>query len=116
MSEEKKQAPLKTLRDGAVVIKLWQQNSKNGPFVTASIGNTYKDPKTGEFKESRSFSETDLLKLQELVPEARKEAMLWREHLKGAERYQNLSEQRDEVMEQAAPAQPSVQRQRSRER
>ena len=44
MSEDKKQAPLKTLRDGAVVIKLWQQNSKNGPFVTASIGNTYKDP------------------------------------------------------------------------
>jgi hypothetical protein len=116
MSEEKKQAPLKTLRDGSVVIKLWQQDSKKGPFVTATIGNTYKDPKTGEFKESRSFSENDLLKLQVMVPEARKEAILWKNHFKEMERPQNLSQQRDEVMERAAPSQRSVQREQGRER
>lgn len=135
--QEKGQPPLQTLRDGAVNVKLWRQESpENGAFVTAMIGRTYKDPETGEYRESRSLSGADMLRAQALLGEAHREAGKWRQHFRENERQQGapepeapeavaardaaleqhgqaggldspgLAQQRDAAMANAAPATP----------
>lgn len=86
MSEEKKNAPIQTLRDGAIVVKLWQQEGKNGPYVSATLGRTYQNEQTGEYGESRSLSGSDVLKAQALLGEANKEMVQWREYHKELDR------------------------------
>lgn len=88
MNEETRNAPIKTLRDGAVVVKIWEQHGKNGPYTSATIGRTYKNEQTGEFGESRSLSGSDVLKVQALLGEANKEMILWREYHKEIARQQ----------------------------
>lgn len=88
MSEDKKQAPIQTLRDGAIVIKLWRQDGKNGPYVSATLGRTYKNEETGEYGESRSLSGSDVLKAQALLGEANKEMILWRDYYREIQRQQ----------------------------
>ena len=90
MSEENRgQPPLQTFRDGAVVVKLWRQESpENGPFVSATIGRTYMDAATNEYRESRSLSGTDMLKAQALLGEAHREAVKWRQFFREEERRQ----------------------------
>lgn len=101
MSEDQKRAPIQTLRDGAVVIKLWEQNGKNGPYVSATLGRTYKNEQTGEFGESRSLSGSDILKAQALLGEANKEMILWRNYYKERER------QTDQAPSESPEAAPS---------
>ncbi len=112
MSNETKQAPIQTFRDGGVVVKLWRQDGgENGPFVSATIGRTYRDPKSNEYRESRSLGGTDMLKAQALLGEAHREALKWREYFRETEgtqdpprdkdRSANLVEERDAVMAQA---------------
>ena len=88
MSEENTQGPIQTLRDGAIVVKLWRQEGKNGPYVSATLGRTYRKERTGEYGESRSLSGADVLKAQALLGEANKEMILWREHFKEMQRQQ----------------------------
>lgn len=88
MNEQQKgQPPLQTLRDGAVSVKLWRQESdEHGAFVSATIGRTYRDQATGEYRESRSLSGTDMLKAQALLGEAHREAVKWRQYFRETER------------------------------
>ncbi len=137
MSEQNDRAPLQTLRDGAMVVKLWRQDSEKGPFVTATIGKTYKDKATGEFREGRSLGETDMLKTEVLLREARKEAQQWRSYFKEvegpsqkakqadqrpapeltpAQSEPSLAEQRDATLAQAAPSQSTPSREAQRDR
>lgn len=88
MSERNTQGPIQTLRDGAIVVKLWRQDGKNGPYVTATLGRTYRDERTGEYGESRSLGGADILKAQALLGEANREMILWREHYKEVQRQQ----------------------------
>lgn len=64
-----KNAPLETFKDGAVSIKLWEQKTEDKSYVNASIGKLYKDGE-GQWRETRSFNATDLLKLQAMLPQA----------------------------------------------
>lgn len=104
MSEDKKQAPIQTLRDGAVVVKLWQQDGKDGPFVTATLGRTFQDKATGEYGESRSLGGSDVLKGHALLLDAHREMGKWREYFKEAavkdapQQEQGLVAQRDAAM------------------
>lgn len=82
MSEDQKRPPIKTLRDGAVVVKLWRQEGRDGPFVSATLGRTYQDKSTGEYRESRSLSSTDVLKGQALLQEAHREMAKEREQFR----------------------------------
>lgn len=126
MSKQKNDPPLDTLRDGSVNIKLWRKESQRGPFPTASIGNTYKDPESGEFKDSRSFSDTDLLKLEKMLPEAHKEMTLWKEHFRAQEREaqhsnveaepQTMAQKRDAAFAKAKSQNRNVKHERKRER
>ena len=112
--QDNKKAPLQTLRDGAVSIKLWEQQSENNRFVTASVGKVYKDA-DGNFKESRAFGETDLLKLQAMIPQARDEIKRWHEFYRknsqqqAPQQQQNMAAQRDAVMQQSSHASQSHQ-------
>ena len=86
MSEEKNAPPIQTLRDGDVFVKLWRQESeKNGPFVSVTVGRTYKDPQTNEYKEAHSFSGSKILKLEALLGEANKEQIKWRKYFRTTE-------------------------------
>ncbi len=114
-TQNKKQPPLQTFKDGAVNIKLWKQDFEDKTFVNASIGRIYKDKTTGEFKETRSFNDTDLLKLQAMIPQARQELNrlqdYYREishqkettpsHASDAKSQQDLTTQRDAVIKAA---------------
>jgi len=99
--------PIQTLRDGAVVVKLWLQESKNGPFVTATLGRTYQDRQSGEYRESRSLGGTDLLKAQALLGEANREMIQWREYYK-AQKAQEQQAQQQQPDGQKGSGQPSA--------
>ena len=111
MSEQTQgQPPLQTFRDGAVVIKLWRQESQeHGAFVSATIGRTYRDQATGEYREYRSLSGTDMLKAQALLGEAHREAVKWRQYFRETERQQGPPE--PEKSEAVAARDAAVQQQ-----
>jgi hypothetical protein len=111
MTEDKNNAPLETFRDGSVTIKLWRQDVENQTYVNASIGKLYKDQQ-GAWHETRSFNDSDLLKLQALIPEAHKQMKHHQEQLRGIvqeqpapepapEQQQDMAAQRDAVMSKA---------------
>jgi hypothetical protein len=60
--------PLQTLRDGAIKASIWQNASEKGAFYSVEFSRTYK---SGEvFKDSGSFSGSDLLKICRLAEAA----------------------------------------------
>ena len=67
MSDEKQKGPIQTLRDGPLVVKLWEQQGPKGPYVTATLGRTYRNEQTGEYGESRSLGGADVLRAQALL-------------------------------------------------
>jgi hypothetical protein len=111
MTEDKKNAPLETFRDGAVTIKLWEQQAEGKSYVNASIGKLYKDQQ-GAWHETRSFNDSDLLKLQALIPQAHQQMKHHQEQLRSVvqeqqiaepapEQQQDMAAQRDAVMSKA---------------
>ncbi len=106
MSEQQKgQPPLQTFRDGAVVVKLWRQDSpENGPFVSATIGRTYRDPATGAYRDAQSLSGADMLRAQALLGEAHREALKWRQYFRETDRRQDQpAADRDAAPDQGFP-------------
>lgn len=112
MSEDKKQAPIQTLRDGAVHVKLWRQEGPNGPFVTATLGRTYQDNETGKYLESRSLSGADVLKGHALLLDAHRNIGKWHAHYKelankeAPQQEQGLVAQRDAALAEAKQPAP----------
>lgn len=114
-NEEQNNAPIQTLRDGAVVVKLWRQEGENGAYVTATLGRTYQNKETGEYGEARSLSASDVLRAQALLQRAYPEMGAWKDHFREQEvqvdqpqsaepaRAQGLKEQRDAARSQAKP-------------
>jgi hypothetical protein len=111
MTEDRKNAPLESFRDGAVTIKLWEQQAEGKSYVNASIGKLYKDQQ-GAWHETRSFNDTDLLKLHALIPQAHQQMKHHQEQLRGVVQEQQIAEpapeqqpdmaaQRDAVMSKA---------------
>jgi hypothetical protein len=135
-SEGVNNGPVQTLRHKGVFIKLWKQEGPNGPFITTTMGKTYKDKATGEFKEGHSFTENDLGKLDFLMHDARKEIILWNDYHRELARQNDLRTQpqqqapepaaqapvmdmtaaRDQAMAQAAPQQSAPSHQIKHER
>ena len=102
MSEDRNKGPIQTLRDGALFVKLWEQQGPKGPYVTATLGRTYKNEQTGEYGESRALSGSDVLRAQALLGKANEEMILWREYHKEIGRQQQ-PEQAEPQAETAAP-------------
>lgn len=60
-----KKEPAATLRDGAIKATIWANPSDKGTFYSVDISRTFK--KDDEYKNSHSFSGTDILKAQRLL-------------------------------------------------
>jgi hypothetical protein len=62
--------PVKSFRQGGVKVDVWRNPGQNGDMYNTTISNSYKDDATGEWKESKSFSPTDLAVLSQLSSQA----------------------------------------------
>jgi len=58
--------PADTLRDGTVKATIWKRQGESGDFYATELARTYRD-QDGNFRDSRSFSGTDLLRVSELA-------------------------------------------------
>lgn len=94
-------APLQQFKDGSVSVKIWEQNKGDSHFVTASVGKLYKQD--GGWKESRSFSQTDLQKLQDMLPQINQEMQKWQDYYRGMEKQQ--APEQSQIAPQQAPMQ-----------
>jgi hypothetical protein len=70
---EKHERPAAEVREGSVKIALWQRQGKDGMFYTAGQPQlSYKD-KDGNWQESSSYSEHDLVNLMSATGKAKSE-------------------------------------------
>lgn len=129
MSEQSNNPLVETHRDGAVSAKVWRNISQEGkPFYSVTFQRTYTDPATNKVAESRTFQGTDILKVPQLAgdayrtigkmreldradraqtqaPQQNVEPQQQPEKQAVAQPEQGLAQQRDAVMENAAPTQ-----------
>ncbi len=61
--------PTFTLRDGGIKATCWANDSEKGTFYSVDIVRSYKD-KDDEWKETHSFSGSDVLKASHLLQAA----------------------------------------------
>jgi hypothetical protein len=62
--------PVKSLRQGGVKVDVWCNAGQNGDMYNTTISNSYKDDATGEWKDTKSFSSTDLAVVSQLSSQA----------------------------------------------
>jgi hypothetical protein len=62
--------PVATFKHGGLEVTVWPNQTENGTMYNTTISNSYKDDKSGEWKETKSFSPTDLLVVGELGRQA----------------------------------------------
>ena len=63
--------PVKSFRQGGVKVDVWRNPGQNGSdMYNTTISNSYKDDATGEWKDTKSFSPTDLAVLSQLSSQA----------------------------------------------
>ena len=67
MSETNK--PLDTIRDGFLKITIWPNEGENGTFLSFDPAKTYEG-RDGKLHDTRSFSHSDMLKLEKLAGRA----------------------------------------------
>jgi activator of HSP90 ATPase len=113
MDERNKKLPLNVYRDGAVNVRIWEQSGNGGQsYVNASIGRLYKDNKTSLWHESKSFSDSDLVKLQALLPQVRQEMQHWQDSFRANEAAMQAPQQQIAPAIGAAQPNPSLAAQR----
>lgn len=63
--------PVAKFKHGGIELSIWpNQTAEGGTMYNTTISNSYKDDKTGEWKQTSSFSPTDLLVVGELGRQA----------------------------------------------
>ena len=62
--------PVKSFRQGGVKVDVWRNSGQNGDMYNTTITNSYKDDATGEWKDTKSFSPTDLAVVAQLSSQA----------------------------------------------
>jgi hypothetical protein len=68
-SNNPKQRPVETLRDGAIKAAIWKNDSENGAFHGVTFSRTYRSG-SGDLQDTNSFSGTQLLRLARLAEKA----------------------------------------------
>ncbi len=113
--------PVQKFKDGAVTMALYENQHENRVWHNITIGKLYKDDQ-GRWQESRNFNEHDLLKLQNMIPQAyahiqhRQQQQRTQPHApqqddvahmakqeRHAQDMQNMQAARDAALSQAAP-------------
>jgi hypothetical protein len=74
--------PVATFKQGGVEESVWKNPTEKGDMFNTTIRNSYKDDKSGEWKETTSFSPTDLAVVSQLTSQAFQEIV----HLKSQSR------------------------------
>jgi len=69
MSDEKKNEPIDRMRLGAVEAAIWENEGKNGPWVTIALSRTYED-KDGNLQSSNTFTEAQAILAREVLTRA----------------------------------------------
>jgi hypothetical protein len=62
---EKAKKPVHKLKDGAIELAIWENDSDNGPFYSVTHKRSYK--KNDEWKDANSYGQVDLLALAKLI-------------------------------------------------
>ena len=62
--------PVATFKQGGVEVSVWKNHTEQGDLYNTTLRNSYKDDKSGEWKETKSFSPTDLAVLAQLSSQA----------------------------------------------
>ena len=62
--------PERTFKQGGVEVSIWKNHGEKGDMYNTTIRNSSKDDKSGEWKETTSFSPTDLAVLAQLSIQA----------------------------------------------
>lgn len=62
--------PVATLKQGGLELSVWKNSGEKGDMYNTTIRNSYRDEKSGEWKETSSFSPTDLAVLVQLSGQA----------------------------------------------
>jgi hypothetical protein len=62
--------PVATFKQGGIEVSVWKNPGERGDLYNTTIRNSYKDDKSGEWKETSSFSPTDLAVLAQLSGQA----------------------------------------------
>jgi len=69
MSNQAKQRPIETLRDGQLKAAIWQNEGENGVFYNVTLARTYRTP-DGDLRDTDGFSGSQLLRLARLADQA----------------------------------------------
>jgi hypothetical protein len=65
-----KNKPAHTIRrPGGLKLTIWKNDGQNGPFYTTNLSRSYQD-KSGQWQETTSFHQDDLLYLSKMTDEA----------------------------------------------
>ena len=62
--------PVAKFKHGGIELSVWPNQTESGTMYNTTITNSYKDDKSGEWKQTSSFSPTDLLVVGELSRQA----------------------------------------------
>ena len=62
--------PVATFKQGGLEVSVWKNHTEQGDLFNTTIRNSYKDDKSGEWKETKSFSPTDLAVVAQLSSQA----------------------------------------------
>lgn len=62
--------PLTRFTNGKIQLSVWENEGAKGRYHSIRIGKRYKDPKTGEWKDSGGFFAGELPQLQGLLQQA----------------------------------------------
>jgi hypothetical protein len=66
--------PVKTFKEGGVEVSVWRNSGEQGDIYNATIRKSYKDEKSGDWKETTSLSPTDLAVVSQLSSRFRQAA------------------------------------------
>jgi hypothetical protein len=64
---EKPNKPVHEIRDGAIQVSVWKNESEKGPWYSVTCRRRYKDKAADEWKDSYSYGQDDLLTLAKLL-------------------------------------------------
>jgi hypothetical protein len=62
--------PVASFKQGGVEVSVWKNHTDKGDLYNTTIRNSYKDDASGEWKDTTSFSPTDLAVLAQLSAQA----------------------------------------------
>lgn len=68
-SNQTKQRPVETIRDGAIKAAIWRNDSENGVFHGVTFSRTFRNGE-GNLADTSSYSGTQLLRLARLAEKA----------------------------------------------